>query len=519
MDNVAEHAATDVYILPPSNQRRYVSSGVQTFSPKLKDIGVNTDSNGDIYDNKDTCVVVIQSEERPLNIPNMNIPNSINTSTENRGSNKKRSYDAAFKLTVVDCAENRSNRFAARTFGVDEKRVRDWRQQKDSLLSVSSSRRRLSGGGRKRLLDESFDESIIKWINELSLNGVPVTRKMVQEKARLLYADKLQASSIKSETQCDDVDPTKVCDESKVDKSSKLVETTNDTVERSPLTGTQICAEFFGASNTSGQNSVLGEARDIEMTHLPTTAGQHIVPKKDDSVSSFRVTASPCSSLLPKSVSIREIKVNQEETTIHERTIPNFGSDLPVSVHKVPLHYQAHSTPAPSAYHSRSITDVMTTVSNSPLSPPPTHFANIKSPSLSESKSQSPPQTFNASNGWIDNFLRRHKITLHNPTKTVQKPKVLPGPSYPVPISHHIPDGPDRQSPTKQSSPVYQHNRQAPSIFVYTTSEESRDDIPSMATLSNREATLSNRDATLSNREASKPEEELQPSYDVFVPS
>ena len=33
---------------------------------------------------------------------------------------KKRSYDAAFKLKAVSCAEQSTNRGAARKFGVDE---------------------------------------------------------------------------------------------------------------------------------------------------------------------------------------------------------------------------------------------------------------------------------------------------------------------------------------------------------------------------------------------------------------
>ena len=39
---------------------------------------------------------------------------------------KKRSFDAAFKLKVLGYAELHSNRAAARHFGIDEKRVREW---------------------------------------------------------------------------------------------------------------------------------------------------------------------------------------------------------------------------------------------------------------------------------------------------------------------------------------------------------------------------------------------------------
>ena len=46
---------------------------------------------------------------------------------------KKRSYDAAFKLKAVSCAEQSTNRGAARKFGVDERQIREWRQKKVEL--------------------------------------------------------------------------------------------------------------------------------------------------------------------------------------------------------------------------------------------------------------------------------------------------------------------------------------------------------------------------------------------------
>ena len=45
-------------------------------------------------------------------------------------SQKKRGFNSAFKLKVVGFAEKNSNRGAGRQFGVDDKRVREWRKQK-----------------------------------------------------------------------------------------------------------------------------------------------------------------------------------------------------------------------------------------------------------------------------------------------------------------------------------------------------------------------------------------------------
>ena len=49
---------------------------------------------------------------------------------------KKRSFDAAFKLKVIACAESTTNRAAAAKFFVDEKSMREWRKQKESLLTL-----------------------------------------------------------------------------------------------------------------------------------------------------------------------------------------------------------------------------------------------------------------------------------------------------------------------------------------------------------------------------------------------
>ena len=49
---------------------------------------------------------------------------------------KKRSFNAAFKLEVVEEAEKTTNREHARKFSVDEASVRYWRKQKDQLQTI-----------------------------------------------------------------------------------------------------------------------------------------------------------------------------------------------------------------------------------------------------------------------------------------------------------------------------------------------------------------------------------------------
>ena len=97
-------------------------------------------------------------------------------------SKKKRSYSAEFKLRAVEMAEKSSNRAAARAVNVHEKRIREWRKQKDQLQQASTSRKRLDGGGRKPVYME-FEGQLLEWIKEARSKEIHVTRTMVQQKA------------------------------------------------------------------------------------------------------------------------------------------------------------------------------------------------------------------------------------------------------------------------------------------------------------------------------------------------
>ena len=56
----------------------------------------------------------------------------------------RKSYTAAFKLEVIKYAEENGNRAADREFGVNEKNVRRWRQQKDILHKTKKTLDRVS---------------------------------------------------------------------------------------------------------------------------------------------------------------------------------------------------------------------------------------------------------------------------------------------------------------------------------------------------------------------------------------
>ena len=95
---------------------------------------------------------------------------------ERRTTAAKRSYDMAFKLKVVACAEAESNRGAARKFGIDEKRVREWRKCKAEIAEREPKKRRLLGGGKKTLLSVDKEEQLVNWIESLRSKYLRVTR-------------------------------------------------------------------------------------------------------------------------------------------------------------------------------------------------------------------------------------------------------------------------------------------------------------------------------------------------------
>lgn len=98
-------------------------------------------------------------------------------------------YDVNFKLNAVRYAEQNSGEAAARKFGVDPKRVRDWKKNKSKLQELArenSSRSRLRGGGRKKVSEE-LEAKIVEWILEKRANRQRVSRRMIRMMGKELY--------------------------------------------------------------------------------------------------------------------------------------------------------------------------------------------------------------------------------------------------------------------------------------------------------------------------------------------
>ncbi|KAM4860750.1 pogo transposable element with KRAB domain [Thomomys bottae] len=93
----------------------------------------------------------------------------------------RRSYNARFKLMVVEYAESTNNCQAAKQFGVFEKNVRDWRKVKPQLQNAHAMRRAFRGpkNGRFALVDQRVAE----YVRYMQAKGDPITREAVQLKA------------------------------------------------------------------------------------------------------------------------------------------------------------------------------------------------------------------------------------------------------------------------------------------------------------------------------------------------
>ena len=93
--------------------------------------------------------------------------------------NKKRSFDAAFKLMVVEYAEMNTNRGAATKYSVNDKQVR---MKKEDLKDLPKKKKRIDGGGRKPRLPD-VETVLMAWIDELRAGHLRITCSEIQRKA------------------------------------------------------------------------------------------------------------------------------------------------------------------------------------------------------------------------------------------------------------------------------------------------------------------------------------------------
>ena len=94
---------------------------------------------------------------------------------------QRRSYDANFKIMVVNKAESSNNCQAAKTFGVTECNVRRWRAEKQRLKDANSQRKSFRGPQSGRFIE--VDRRVFEYVREKRSEGMPITRAVIQFKA------------------------------------------------------------------------------------------------------------------------------------------------------------------------------------------------------------------------------------------------------------------------------------------------------------------------------------------------
>ena len=103
------------------------------------------------------------------------------------GTQRKKSYDIGFKLKVVTAVkEGMSKVKAAKTYGINRRRVQEWVQQEEQLKKMARSRRRLPGAGCK-IRYQDIEEKLIAYFEERRNKGVRVTGKAFKSEALRLH--------------------------------------------------------------------------------------------------------------------------------------------------------------------------------------------------------------------------------------------------------------------------------------------------------------------------------------------
>ena len=96
-------------------------------------------------------------------------------------SHLRRSYDANFKIMVVNAAEASNNCQAAKKYGVTECNVRRWRVQKDRLRNADSKRKAYRGPQSGRF--QEIDRRVCEFVIEKRDKGMRISRAIIQLKA------------------------------------------------------------------------------------------------------------------------------------------------------------------------------------------------------------------------------------------------------------------------------------------------------------------------------------------------
>ena len=106
---------------------------------------------------------------------------------------KIKSYTMPFRQTV---AKENSINSASMKFKIDRKRIGEWINNPEKISAKKSTRKRIDGGGRKPMIVE-IEENLLEWIYEGRSKMLPVSRKMIQIKAKAMFDEKTDDPAVK----------------------------------------------------------------------------------------------------------------------------------------------------------------------------------------------------------------------------------------------------------------------------------------------------------------------------------
>ena len=148
-------------------------TNVDQETPEELDAAISTESN--------EIVTVLLPETKTRTCPS--------------GKGKKRmSYDLETKLEAIKHAELYSKRSAARKYGVDNKRIREWCCYKAEIAckveaNCGKTRKRLGGGGRKVFIPAELENALVEWFKETRAKGESLKRKAISKKAEAMWKE------------------------------------------------------------------------------------------------------------------------------------------------------------------------------------------------------------------------------------------------------------------------------------------------------------------------------------------
>ncbi|KAH8028388.1 hypothetical protein HPB51_016501 [Rhipicephalus microplus] len=90
-----------------------------------------------------------------------------------------RSFTAAFKLQVIDYAEEHGKRATGQKYDVDEKRVRYWMEQKDALAATYRSRKAFR---RKKCKYPQLESQLLNYVVNTQRDGYAVSTDTIRVK-------------------------------------------------------------------------------------------------------------------------------------------------------------------------------------------------------------------------------------------------------------------------------------------------------------------------------------------------